>query len=233
MTRPTVVAAYAREDEPGAWSSGEILRLLVTPVLVTLLFVGGVCWLRLQTTAGPTGPEQASIVQVHLIPRPDPADIPVVTSSQPVTTNVASLTDNQANESDRATPDDTATAPPAQMPLPVEAPAANIRPVPSSVSAPPNVATMKFQQALLRHIERYQHYPKAARLGRQQGTVDTLFSMRRDGTLVGVWVKNSSGQQVLDAEAVETIRRAQPLPAIPTGLPDQLTIQVQLAFDPS
>jgi protein TonB len=92
---------------------------------------------------------------------------------------------------------------------------------------------MKFQQALLRHIERYQRYPKAARLGRQQGTVDTLFSMRRDGTLVGVWVKTSSGQQVLDAAAVETIRRAQPLPAIPAGLPDQLTIQVQLAFDPS
>ena len=34
-------------------------------------------------------------------------------------------------------------------------------------------------------------------------------------------------------EAIETIRRAQPLPPIPPELPDRLNIHVQLVFDPS
>jgi protein TonB len=57
--------------------------------------------------------------------------------------------------------------------------------------------------------------------------------MSRDGTLLGVWVKTSSGQAMLDKEAIDTIRRAQPLPSIPPELPDRLNIHVQLVFDPS
>ena len=66
-----------------------------------------------------------------------------------------------------------------------------------------------------------------------EGKVDTQFAMARDGKLLGVWVRTSSGQMLLDKEAVETIRRAQPLPPIPPELPDRLNIQVQLEFDPT
>jgi protein TonB len=38
---------------------------------------------------------------------------------------------------------------------------------------------------------------------------------------------------LLDKEAMETIRRAQPLPPIPPELPERLNIHVQLVFDPS
>jgi protein TonB len=82
-------------------------------------------------------------------------------------------------------------------------------------------------------VARYQRYPNAARLGRMRGTVETLFSMQRDGTLLEVWVKTSSGQVVLDKAAVDAIRRAQPLPAIPSELPDRLNIQIALVFEPS
>jgi protein TonB len=91
---------------------------------------------------------------------------------------------------------------------------------------------VKFQQTLLRHVVRYQRYPNAALPGRLHGAVETLFSMRRDGTLLEVWVKTSSGEAMLDKAAVDAIRRAQPLPPIPSALPDRLNIQITLAFGP-
>jgi protein TonB len=220
-------------EDPGAWSSGELVRLLIVPAVVTLLLIGGVYWIRLQAPAGSAGQEQASIVQVHLLQRPDPAPIPAAPASQSVTASIASHADIPADEPSPTAVDDPVAVPSTQAVSPVEAPVSNIRTTPSPLSAPPSNATLKFQQALLRRVAQYQRYPNDARLRRLQGTVETLFSMRRDGTLLGVWVKTSSGQAVLDEEAIKTIRRAQPLPSIPSELPDQLNIQVRLAFDPS
>jgi protein TonB len=84
-----------------------------------------------------------------------------------------------------------------------------------------------------RHIARYHRYPSAARSQQLQGTVETVFSMKRDGSLLGVWVKTTSGKTLLDKEAIETIKRAQPLPPIPSNLPERLNIEVLLEFDPS
>ena len=58
-----------------------------------------------------------------------------------------------------------------------------------------------------------------------------VFSISRDGKVLGAWVKTSSGQAVLDRAAIETIRRAQPLPAIPPALPDPFKIELALGFD--
>jgi protein TonB len=227
----TPVVRFYRED-PSAWSRGEILRLFLVPTVVTLLFVGGVYWVRLQRPAGTVGQDQASIVQVHLLPRPDPAAIPVAAASQPVVGNVASRTDVPAEEPDPSTRDATAMVPPATTPTETSAPSIEPTPSPSPSETAPNSAAIKFQQALLRHVARYEHYPNGARPGRLHGSVETLFSMRRDGTLAGVWVKTSSGQAMLDKAAMDTIRRAEPLPSIPSQLPDRLNIQMVLVFDP-
>ncbi|MHC4043477.1 energy transducer TonB [Bradyrhizobium sp. 23AC] len=98
------------------------------------------------------------------------------------------------------------------------------------MSGPASSAAIKFQQSLLRHVSRYQRYPNAARAMHLEGTVVTQFAMARDGTLLGVWVRTSSGQLLLDKEAIETIRRAQPLPPIPPELPDRLNIHLELEF---
>lgn len=55
--------------------------------------------------------------------------------------------------------------------------------------------------------------------------------MRRDGMVTDVWVKASSGFNALDLAAVDTIRNAQPLPRIPSELPDQLNISMPVAFN--
>jgi protein TonB len=55
--------------------------------------------------------------------------------------------------------------------------------------------------------------------------------MLRDGTVTDVQVISSSGFDVLDAAAVETIRNAAPMPRIPSELPGHLNIHVPVAFD--
>lgn len=223
------VSALFYPEDPSAWTSREVLRLLLVPTIATLLFVGGIYWIRLQPPAGPSSREQSSVVQVRLLPRPSPAPIPLATVSEPAAAALASRTDLSTDNSESAT-DSTVPTP---EPVPAEQTVPTPRPVPQAADAPPNSVAIKFQQALLRHVARYKRYPSAARLGRLHGAVETLFSMQRDGTLVDVWVKTSSGQAVLDKAALEAIRRAQPLPSIPSELPGRLTIQIWLEFDPS
>ena len=54
--------------------------------------------------------------------------------------------------------------------------------------------------------------------------------MDRNGIVLGIWIKQSSGYPVLDKEAVATVLRAQPLPAIPAELPDPLNITLPMVF---
>lgn len=228
---PGPMTALFYPEDPSAWTSREVLRLLLVPTIATLLFVGGIYWIRLQPPAGPASREQNSIVQVRLLPSPTPAPIPLAPASQPQTAALASRTDVTPENSDQVL--DKTAATPAREPMPTEPTVPSLRPAPSPADAPPNSVAAKFQQALLRHVARYQRYPSAARLGRLHGAVETFFSMRRDGTLLDVWVKTSSGQAVLDRAAMDAIRRAQPLPLIPSELPDRLNIQITLVFEPT
>jgi periplasmic protein TonB len=232
MPLPSLSPPPPYESETGAWSSGELLRLIFAPALVTLLLVGGVYWIRLQMPAGPTGQQQASVVQVQLIPRPDFAPTVAASATEQTTRAIVNRSET-SQEPDPIAADDPAPVPRTRTVSLADAPPSNVLSSPAVVSGPANSAAIKFQQALLRHVAQYQRYPNAARPLHLQGKVDTQFAIGRDGQLLGVWVKTSSGQMILDKEAIETIRRAQPLPPIPAELPDRLNVHVQLAFDPS
>src|SRR5262249_29847812 len=56
-------------EDPSTWSSGEVLRLLLTPAIVAVLFVGGISWVKLRLPASQPGRDDASTVQVHLLTR--------------------------------------------------------------------------------------------------------------------------------------------------------------------
>ena len=189
-------------------------------------------WLRLEFHAAGGGtPEQTTLVQVHLLPRLDPLPIPVSPAPQSSAfappSPVSGPTETPASISDETF--DT---------LPTEEAAASEPPLPSAglrdtAEAASKSARVTFRTELARHIARFQRYPKTAERQRLQGTVRTVFSINRDGKLLGVWVKTSSGQTALDQAALDTVHRAQPLPAIPPALPDPLKIEVPLGFDPS
>jgi TonB family protein len=87
-----------------------------------------------------------------------------------------------------------------------------------------------FRDMLLRHISTFRRYPSAGLSARLSGTVHVAFTINRSGALLAVWLQQTSGSDVLDTEAIETIRRAQPFPAIPSDLPDPLTAMLPVSF---
>ena len=82
-----------------------------------------------------------------------------------------------------------------------------------AVSAP---ALRRWQQELIAQIERHKHFPPGAQ-GRA-GVVRVAFSIDETGRLTSVRVANSSGSAILDAAAIDLIRRAQPFSPPPQGL---------------
>ncbi len=88
-----------------------------------------------------------------------------------------------------------------------------------------------FERRLLAHIQQYRHYPDRAKPNELVGIVQVTFTMDRAGNVLAISVTGSSGSPVLDTEAVNTVLRAQPLPAIPSNLPDQLEVQLPVSFD--
>ena len=198
---------------------------IATALLVPLLLVAGVYWIRqLPPGLGPSVSD--SVVEVRLIRAPDSVRRSQEVSLQPSPAPGRSpepLVDDPV----RAIPEDAIARPPQAEAGRLSAPPA--APAPVGSPAPQTVA--RFQRTLFSHIARYRHYPDQARRDREQGTVQLVFAMRRDGTVTDVWVKASSGHSALDRAAVDTIHDAQPLPRIPSDLPDRLNISMPVAFN--
>ncbi|WP_448044306.1 TonB family protein [Bradyrhizobium liaoningense] len=231
LGRSTLSGAFDRDGddlEPSA--SAMLVRLMLLPAIVGVLFFGGVYWLRLQVATGGGAPESTAVVQVHLLPRPDPIPISVAAPAQSAAIGVPSPA-NGPTEAPASMSNQTLAALPSEAPA-VSEPAAPSTSLHSANDAAPSAATLEFTNTLLRHIARFQRYPKGAERQRLQGTVRAVFSVSRGGKLLGAWVKASSGKVVLDQAAIDTLRRAQPLPAIPAALPDPIKIELALGFDP-
>lgn len=102
----------------------------------------------------------------------------------------------------------------------------------SSVSSSMNAVEMAlFQTTLLDHIEKYKGYPEQARRAHTEGMVLLRFIMDRQGRVTDAWIESGSGSTALDAEALVTIQRAQPLPPIPAQLPGSLKLVLPLTFN--
>jgi protein TonB len=67
------------------------------------------------------------------------------------------------------------------------------------------------------HLQRFKRYPQAAHGA--LGTVLVRFELNRAGDVINSEVSKSSGNKVLDREALETLRRASPFPAFPAAKP--------------
>jgi periplasmic protein TonB len=121
--------------------------------------------------------------------------------------------------------EDTATPQPAQgAPVPTAPQAA---PAPAARPAAPAVAS--WQRLLIAQLERHKRYPPQAR--GKLGEAKLAFSIDRQGRVVASRIVQSSGSDALDAEALALVKRAQPLPPPPAGLPDnQLSFVVPIRY---
>ncbi len=200
-------------------------------LLVPMMLATGVFWLHmsLQTRTGPQA--AGGVFEVTLVTPPSQMDEPRQAASQLPTPPIEAI--QPVLEQQATLEPETEVQPwPAQV-APVIPPAARTDPGTSLTSgAKANSRTASaFQRTLFAHIAHFRNYPEQALLEKMQGTVQVLFAMRRNGTVTDLFVQKSSGHEELDAAAVATIRRAQPLPSIPPALPDNLTILIPVAFN--
>lgn len=75
-------------------------------------------------------------------------------------------------------------------------------------------AAASWRSELIAHLNRYKRFPSGAGSG---GVATIAFTINRSGQVTGSRLLRSSGDSVLDAEAVALPRRASPVPAPPPG----------------
>ncbi|MET3924815.1 energy transducer TonB [Devosia sp. 2618] len=87
-------------------------------------------------------------------------------------------------------------------------------------SPPPaanTVSPQQWQSQVLAQLDRRKVYPRAAQADGVQGSVGISFSVSASGQITAVSIARSSGSPVLDQAALDTARRASPLPTPPAG----------------
>ncbi len=106
---------------------------------------------------------------------------------------------------------------------------------PKSIAAPAAArlssdVSQSWEARLLAHLEQYRRFPARARAARQQGTVHLRFRMNRAGSVLSMSVLRNSGFVTLDQAALDTLKRAQPLPTIPKDRPDEIELTIPVEF---
>lgn len=222
----TIDRLSGRDREAAAAASSEVLRLVIVSAFAVMLLIGGVYWLR-QLPDKPGVPGSGSTVQVRLLQADDPT--PIEASASERQAMVSRGNQDKSSEPEPLWSEDDEQAPPVPAQLDPLAPTNDALP-PSVFRSSPTEATLKFRQALLQHIARFERYPTRARAKGVEGTVQVLFRLRRDGRILEARVTRSSGEPALDVEAIATLYRAEPLPAIPGEMPDELKILLPIDF---
>ena len=98
-------------------------------------------------------------------------------------------------------------------------------PAPETRALPKNEQIAEFSVAssnaytalIFGHLQRFKRYPLVAHGA--TGTVVVQFELNRTGEVISSKVTKSSGNNVLDREAVDILRRASPFPAFPAAKP--------------
>ncbi len=119
---------------------------------------------------------------------------------------------------------------PAAPPRPAPPAPPRLSAAPSTAAAPVS-APATYLSRLKAWIARHQNYPAQARWRRLQGTALVHFSLDRNGRLVEIRIEKSSGHASLDREALDLLRRAQPMPRPPISQNDDpLDITLPIVF---
>ena len=84
---------------------------------------------------------------------------------------------------------------------------------------------------LAAQLNRYKHYPMAARRARQEGTATLSLVVLRDGSVKDSRISESSGWEALDAAVLRMLERAQPLPAFPASMKEEeIRVKIPVSF---
>jgi len=115
---------------------------------------------------------------------------------------------------------------PQELPKEVEKPTPQAQPPAPETRAPPKTEHVgQFTQAsanaynalVFGHLQRFKRYPAAAHGA--TGTTVVRFELDRAGEVIMSAVEKSSGNAVLDGEALDLLHRASPFPSFPAAKP--------------
>ena len=201
------------------------------------LYLAGLLLLSVQWYRSPPASEQSQPLVVDLLPlSPDPTPeepAPEVEEPQRKTPPVPQVPVPVAALPALIVPlpmPGTATAQPERTPDAPPRPPAEPAPAPPPRASPASAGPEGWEGRILARIEQVKRYPSAARVRRQQGVVHVRFRMDRNGRLLFVGLQRSSGNDALDRAALETVRRAEPFPAIPEDRPSEVELAVPVEF---
>ncbi|TBV77386.1 energy transducer TonB [Pseudoxanthomonas winnipegensis] len=174
---------------------------------------------------GPTQRARQASARAAPPARPTPPPAPVAQApAQPQTQPAPTPAQHEDATSDQAAAQ--ASAPPS-----IAAPAADAYAAAQSLAGATAQAHVTWQAQLLGHLQRYKRYPRTAQRRRQEGVVQVGFAVDRRGHASEVHVVQGSGRDTLDAEALATVQRADPLPPPPADLPgDPVRVVVPVEF---
>jgi protein TonB len=79
-------------------------------------------------------------------------------------------------------------------------------------------ATDSYLSKLSRHLSRFYEYPRRARRLGQEGVSVIVFRFQRNGTLIGHYLQDGSGHELLDKAALDMLKQAEPLPPVPEAM---------------
>jgi periplasmic protein TonB len=176
----------------------------------------------------PPGPQA---VEAHRHPKPT-VKPPLQVPKQPITTaTAATLPDTQRthqSEDSQAPPAERTTAPQsAQAPPDLNTSA----PAPGAADSVPSDAPLTWQSLVLSYLQKEKRYPAQSRWRHEEGVVYVRFSLDRKGRVLKAAIEHSSGYPALDAEVLDLLQRAQPLPKPPDAVPgDPLELMVPVNF---
>lgn len=94
-------------------------------------------------------------------------------------------------------------------------------------------ARQGYYAQVMAQIARHKRYPRSARREGVTGVATVTFVIAADGSLQSQLLKRSSGDQRLDQEALEMLKRASPFPPIPKDIGDgplKLTLPIEFSL---
>jgi protein TonB len=103
----------------------------------------------------------------------------------------------------------------------------------TGTTSPEKIKSAKsdYSNLLANAISKYKQYPKLAQVRGWQGIVIVEIEMSPSGAVLSMIIKKSSGYEILDAEAMQMIQRAMPLPQPPESLKSKnFTVLVPVSF---
>lgn len=122
--------------------------------------------------------------------------------------------------------------PPTALPVQATPPvSASVSLTPGPVAAPDPQALAGYGSSVAGALAGHQRYPRIAQMRQWQGTTLLQLEISADGRLLEGRVLSSSGHDVLDRQALDMLRAAQPLPPPPATLAGRpLVVNVPVVF---